>query len=253
MNPVGMKTRFYTVKDVARMAGVGIKTLHHYDDIGLLPPLGLSPAGYRLYGRPQIERLQQILFYRELGFPLKHINALIEGSGDRLADLRSHRTRLLDRQGRLGRLIATLERTIACTEGDLDMSEPELFEGFKSATEWNDALSAHNDHLKATYDADVPAVTDAGAMNDTAQRAVRFMSGMAAALRDGKAPGHDDVRALVGPHIAWLIEQGHLRDATGFVAQTQFFIDDDFHRGMLETQQTGLSYFLNAAARAYLN
>ncbi len=253
MDWVEMKMRFYTVKEVAQMAGVGIKTLHHYDAIGLLPPLGLSPSGYRLYGRPQIERLQQILFYRELGFPLKHINALIEGSGNRLTDLRNQRRRLLERQAQATRLIATLDRTIASIEGDSEMSEQDLFEGFKSAAEWNEALSTHNAHLKTAHDAEVPAVTDVTAMNDAGRRAASFMNAMAAALRDGKAPGHSDVRDLVEEHIAWMIEKGHLKDAAGFVPHSQFFIDDDFHRRMMENHQIGLSYFINAAARASLN
>lgn len=235
------------------MAGVGIKTLHHYDTIGLLPPLGLSPSGYRLYGRQQIERLQQILFYRELGFPLKHINALIEGSSDRLSDLRGQRIRLLQTQTHLTRLIATLDRTIASIEGDLEMSESELFEGFQSPEAWNAALSSHNAHLKKSYDADVPDVTDTSAMNDTARQAAHFMNAMAAALREGKPAGGEEVRGLVNSHVDWMIEQGHLKDAAGFIPHTQFFIDDDFHRTVMETHQTGLSYFINAAARANFN
>ncbi|GGB40658.1 hypothetical protein GCM10011409_17690 [Lentibacillus populi] len=63
----------YTVKEMAKFANVTIKTLHHYHKIGLLYPYKVSEAGYRLYGMKELERLQQILFYRELDFPLKEI------------------------------------------------------------------------------------------------------------------------------------------------------------------------------------
>lgn len=248
-----MKTALYTVKDVSRMAGVGIKTLHHYDAIGLLPPHGLSPSGYRLYGRQELERLQQILFYRELGFPLKAINPLIADSRGRLANLRSQRVLLVKRQQDLRQLIATIDRTIAGIEGGYPMPEQQLFEGLATTKDWNSALAEHNAHLKAEYGADIPAVEDVDEANAAARRAKAFMDAMSAALRDKKAPNHPDVRDLVGHHIAWLMEQGHLQDAHGFIAQTQFFIDDNFHRDVMENHQTGLSYFLNAAARAYID
>ncbi len=247
-----MKTALYTVKDVSRMAGVGIKTLHHYDAIGLLPPHGVSTSGYRLYGRPELERLQQILFYRELGFPLKDINPLIDDARGRLANLRSQRVLLVKRQQDMSRLIATIDRTIAGIEGGYPMPEQQLFEGFATTKDWNAALAEHNTHLKAEHDVDLPAVDDADKANDTARHAKAFMDAMSAALRDKKAPNHAKVRDLVAQHVAWLKEQGHVKDAQGFVTQTQYYIDDDFHRGVMENHQTGLSYFLNAAARAYI-
>ena len=68
----------YSVSQVAGLAGVTIRTLHHYDEIGLLSPSGRSAAGYRIYEGPDLERLQQILFYRELGFALEEIAAIVD-------------------------------------------------------------------------------------------------------------------------------------------------------------------------------
>lgn len=72
-----------TVKAVAELAGVSVRTLHHYDEIGLLKPAGQSAAGYRLYSQEDLERLQQILFFRELGFSLKEIRAILDSPGFR--------------------------------------------------------------------------------------------------------------------------------------------------------------------------
>jgi len=73
-----LRTAGYTVGRVADLSGVTIRTLHHYDEIGLLSPGGRSEAGYRIYENSDIERLQRILFYRELGFPLEEIATIVD-------------------------------------------------------------------------------------------------------------------------------------------------------------------------------
>jgi len=246
-----MENRVYTVKQVAVMAGVGIKTLHHYHAIGLLPPYGLSQAGYRLYGREQLERLQHIMFYRRLGFPLKDISNLIADQGDQLAGLRDQRARLLQQQADVARLVATIDRTIASVEGGHTVPDQDLFEGFHSEAEWNAALAHHNAHVKETYNADIPPVTDVAAMNDAAAQAAAFMNRMAGALRDRLKVDSAEVRDAIGAHLTWLTSAGHGGDAKSFVERTRYFLADDFHRDMLENHQTGLAYYLNAAAEAY--
>lgn len=66
-----------TVSQLARLAGVSVRTLHHYDELGLLRPSGRSEAGYRLYEQQDLQRLQQVLFFRELGFPLEEITRIV--------------------------------------------------------------------------------------------------------------------------------------------------------------------------------
>ena len=85
----------YTVKHVAKLPGVSVRTLHHYDGIGLLKPGTVGANGYRYYGRDELLRLQQILFHRELGFPLAEIARVLDAPDlDRAAALRRHRERL---------------------------------------------------------------------------------------------------------------------------------------------------------------
>src|SRR5215813_12307595 len=88
----GETTMAYTVKNLARMSGVSVRTLHFYDEVGLLKPAYLGANGYRFYEESQLLTLQQILFYRELGFELKQIKKILERPGfDRIAALQSHR------------------------------------------------------------------------------------------------------------------------------------------------------------------
>src|SRR3712207_5382439 len=97
----------YSVGQVADLAGVTIRTLHHYDEIGLLSPSGRSAAGYRIYEEPDLERLQQILFYRELGFTLKEISTIVSDPHiDALGHLRRQRKLL---SGRIKRLRAMVD------------------------------------------------------------------------------------------------------------------------------------------------
>jgi len=132
-----------TVKAVADLAGISVRTLHHYDEIGLLRPASQSAAGYRLYSREDLERLQQILFFRELGFSLKEIGEIIDSPGfDRRQALLAHREALQQRKARIERLIATVDRTLESMEREdaapMTRDEmKELFDGF-DATEYED-------------------------------------------------------------------------------------------------------------------
>ena len=121
----------YTVSEVARLAGVSVRTLHHYDAIGLLSPSSRSEASYRLYERADLERLQQILFFRELGFPLEEISRLMGAKAfDRGAALRMQRELLEERVGRLHGMIRAVDAALLALERGTTMSEQQMFEGF---------------------------------------------------------------------------------------------------------------------------
>ena len=120
-----------TVGEVAALARVTVRLLHHYDEIGLVSPSGRSDAGYRLYDDADLERLQQALFYRELGFALEDIRDLMTAPDfDRGAALREQR-RLLEEQGeRLHAMIEAVDAAIAAHEGGFAMNDEEMFEVF---------------------------------------------------------------------------------------------------------------------------
>lgn len=122
----------YTVNRLAKMAAVSTRTLRYYDEIGLLQPSRISSNGYRIYGRKEVDRLQQILFYRELGVPLEEIKRILSSEDfDGLAALESHLTALQARRKQLDLLIANVEKTIKAAKGEMIMSDIEKFEGFK--------------------------------------------------------------------------------------------------------------------------
>src|SRR5688572_19985660 len=121
----------YAVKQLAKLSGVSIRTLHHYDDIGLLKPARLGQNRYRYYEEPEVLRLQQILFHRELGFSLQEIVELLDRADfNRIEALRAHRARLEQQAQRYAELVRTIDRTIADLNGNRTMKHDELFNGF---------------------------------------------------------------------------------------------------------------------------
>ncbi len=121
----------YTVKQLSTLAGVTPRTLHHYDQIDLLKPESVGENGYRYYGEQSMLRLQQILFYRELGMPLDEIKRIMgRRDFDVLAALEDHKLELHKRITRLEHLIQTVEKTINHLKGETIMSPKGLFEGF---------------------------------------------------------------------------------------------------------------------------
>ncbi|MFF5923754.1 MerR family transcriptional regulator [Streptomyces flavochromogenes] len=125
----------YSVGQVSAFAGVTVRTLHHYDKAGLLSPSGRSHAGYRLYSDADLARLQQILFYRELGFALEEIVVILrDPQANALEHLRSRQRRLSEEIARLQQLAEVAERAIEVQQTGVSLSPQERFEVFGEIT-----------------------------------------------------------------------------------------------------------------------
>ena len=124
----------YTVKQLARLAGITSRTLHYYDEISLLKPAHIGQNGYRYYGAESVFRLQQILLYRELGLSLDAIRSILADPGfDLVSALEEHRAKLLLRVDDMKHVILTVEDTILHLKGKKEMSDKQLFEPFSEA------------------------------------------------------------------------------------------------------------------------
>lgn len=120
----------WTVGEVAHAAHVTVRTLHHYDEVGLLVPRSRSGAGYRHYDRSDLERLQRVLCYRRLGFSLDQIAELLDGETDALEHLHRQHALLREEAGRVQQMIATLEKTMEARQMGINLTPDELFEVF---------------------------------------------------------------------------------------------------------------------------
>src|SRR5215203_2244740 len=122
----------YTVKELSDLAGVTVRTLHYYDEIALLKPPTVNDNGYRFYDEAALLRLQQILFYRELGVGLLQIRDILDSpSFDLVTALQSHRTELAQRIDRLQHLMHTVDSTIMHLVGEVNVSDDQFFAGFE--------------------------------------------------------------------------------------------------------------------------
>ncbi|MCL2420833.1 MAG: MerR family transcriptional regulator [Defluviitaleaceae bacterium] len=145
----------YTINKLAKLAGISTRTLRWYDECGLLKPHRINSNGYRIYGQSEIDRLQQILFYRELGVELSEIGHILAAKEfDGLVAMQKHYDALCAKQKQLSSLIANVEKSIKAMKGEINMSDHEKFEGFKQNL-INDNEQKYGDEIRTKYGNDV--------------------------------------------------------------------------------------------------
>ncbi len=171
-----LNERLYSVKEVAKISGVSIRTLHVYDELGLLKPASRTESRYRLYGEEEMLRLQQILFYKELDFSLQDIKEILDSPDFNIVEaLAHHKQALLARQERLDTLLSTIDKTIFyLTQGDQTMAHQmtteELYEGLpkefatihrdEAQQRWSDAVKRSEAALRTMNKADFAKLKD---------------------------------------------------------------------------------------------
>ena len=121
----------YRIKEVAELAGVSVRSLHHYDEIRLLKPSNVTASGYRIYTDKELQRLQQILFFKELGFGLQEIKNILDSPNfDQREALTVQKQILIEKRDRLNAIIHTVENTLLSMNGGNQMSKKEMFDAF---------------------------------------------------------------------------------------------------------------------------
>jgi DNA-binding transcriptional MerR regulator len=139
-------TKHWKVSELAELAHVTVRALHHYDEIGLLVPSERTEAGYRLYSEGDLERLYQILLYRELGFSLEAIAQVIDGAAlARRAALRAQRDLLVEGRRRTDAVIRAVDRLLEFVEKEEKMSSEEIMDGFDAFADAPDGVRAHQE------------------------------------------------------------------------------------------------------------
>jgi DNA-binding transcriptional MerR regulator len=199
----------YTVNKLAKLSGVSVRTLHFYDQIGLLKPAYYGENNYRYYEEEQLLLLQQILFYRELGFPLNEIREFLRNeSFDKIKALTSHREILIKNLDRTQDLIKTIDDTIKHLRGDLTMKPKELYYGFDSEKQkehekylveqgivTQEFLDESHKKIKNWTDAEKNAFILEGE---------EIMKALIKALENNLSPSSDEVQTIMRQHYAWL-------------------------------------------------
>jgi DNA-binding transcriptional MerR regulator len=247
----------YTVQKLARLAGVSPRTLRYYDEIGILKPARISSSGYRIYGQAEIDQLQQILFYRELGVALEQIKDIItDPTFNGAKALREHREQLLDRRKQLDVLIANVEKTIASTEGRITMSDQEKFEGFKKQMiEENE--KKYGKEIREKYGEDAVNKSNQKVLNMTPEQhaevtrlADELKAVLAAAFEQGD-PAGELAQKAADLHRQWLCFYWGDYSKEAHAALAQMYVDDERFKAHYDADQPGTAEFLRDAIHIY--
>jgi DNA-binding transcriptional MerR regulator len=246
--------RDLTVKQLARASGVSVRTLHHYDEIGLLKPAYVGANGYRYYGRGEMLRLQQILFYREFGIPLKDVAALLDRPREEQIALLSEQRDLIAAEAKRKReIVRTIDRAIAEYKGERAMKNSELYQGLRPEKQ-----REHEAWLVGRYGARMQAEIERTKAHlggapaaDRMQELHDVEQALAERMREGAAPAAAEVRPLVERHRAWVASmwgrectpEAHAGLAGLYEAHPEF-------RQRYETIARGFTGWLAAAIRA---
>ncbi|KEZ48730.1 MerR family transcriptional regulator [Metabacillus indicus] len=234
------------VKEVADLTGISVRTLHHYDEIGLLVPDEVTESGYRIYSSENLETLQQILFFKELGFPLKKINEIISSpTFDRKEALELHRRMLLEKRKRLDQMIETVEKTIQHTKGEIEMSQKEKFKGFDFSHNpyEEEARKLYGD--KAVDEANQKAA----GMNQDMQERFNDLYRRLADVRH-TAPDSKEAQEAIGEWYTLLNEFGSY-SLDAFKGLGQLYIDDERFTKNIDKFGEGLAVFMRDAMAVY--
>ena len=199
-----------TVKQLAALSGVTVRTLHHYDEIGLLRPAAVGANGYRYYGRAEQLRLQRILFHRELGVPLGTIAELLNLEGDdQIGVLMHHRDKLVAERERYRDLIDTIDNTIAELRGEHPMTATDLYKGFSAEKQasyeawlierYGEPMRESIAHSKKSF-----AKMSAAEQQALTAQSEEVGQSLANALRQGVRPSSKALDGLLERHRAWV-------------------------------------------------
>lgn len=238
--------RTMKVKDVSKLTGVSVRTLHHYDDIGLLAPDAITEAGYRLYSDENLATLQQILFFRELGFPLKKIKELLDSpSFDRQEAFEIQRKMLIEKRKKLDDMIKTIEKTIQHGKGAYQMTNEEKFKGFdfsqnlyeqEARERWGDKAIEKSNKKVAQF----------GPAYEEEMNRIYFKL---AELRH-LSPESDEAQEAIGEWFAFLNEMGNY-SLEMFEGLGQMYVADERFTKNIDQFGEGLAVFMRDSMAAY--
>ncbi|MEX0763518.1 MAG: MerR family transcriptional regulator [Dehalococcoidia bacterium] len=243
----------YSVKAVADMAGVSIRALHHYDQIGLLKPASVSPSGYRQYTDADLERLQQVLFFRELGFGLKEIGKIVDSPAfDRKEALTMHRRLLVEKQRRIESLIRAVDQSIDAMEGKETMDRESMFGAFDESE-----IEAYREEARQRWG-------DTDAYRESTRRAARYgkadwtaiqsesdeINRALAGLMD-QDPASRDVQEWVGKWHRLINDRFYTCPPEMFRGLGDLYVEDARFTAFYDKYKPGLAAFLRSAMHAY--
>ncbi len=239
----------YTVKKLALMAGVSIRTLHLYDRMKLLVPSLRTQAGYRLYGEKELLRLQQILFYRELDIPLAEIRQILDQPHfDTVASLESHKKALTARLERMKKLIKTVDKTIFNLKEGIMLKHEELYDGLSRAQ-----AEAYRNEVIEKWGEDVVEKSEQQLRSMSKSELHQLKEDFIALNRQleackGLAPEEEEVQRLIARHYQFISHfWGSNPSAEAYTGLGELYVNDDRYTMNDGAPDPGFAAFLREA------
>jgi DNA-binding transcriptional MerR regulator len=246
-----MSAKSYTVSQVARIARITVRTLHHYDEIGLLVPSSRSASGYRLYSAADLQRLHQVLLLRQLGFPLEAIQQMLQDPAfDRKTALRAQRELLAGQIRNTEALIRAVDAQLEALEGGTEMDLEQMFDGSdpsqyedEARQRWGntDAYQVSMRRTKRYTKEDWSKIKSEGDA---------LMSALAQMLEAGRRPDEDEVADLAEQHRQHIGRWFYPCTHGAHAALAEMYVADPRFKATFEKYRAGLAEFVAEAIRA---
>lgn len=247
----------YTIKKLSLLAGISTRTLRYYDEIGLLKPARINTSGYRIYGKKEVDLLQQIMFYRELGVNLDTIkDILCSKNFNELEALNSHLLKLLAQKQQLDLLIANVTKTIEYKKGLINMNDNEKFEGFKKKL-IEDNEEKYGKEIREKYGDEQVDESNRKMLNMTREQYDRYKKLEQEVLDtlekafETKDPAGELAQKAADLHRQWLelTWPGYSKEAhAGLV---QMYVCDERFKTYYDKRKPGMAGFLRDAVLIY--
>lgn len=246
-----------SISKLAQLSGVSTRTLRYYDEIGLLTPERISRNGYRVYGQKEIDLLQQIMFYRELGVVLEEIKKIIYADDyEPLSALQKHLTDLQSKKDQIVCLIKTVEQTIAAAKGEIIMTNKEKFSGFKAKLV-EDNEKKFGQEIREKYgdgqiDASNAKLMGLSAVQyDHVESLSREINGSLKRAFDQGDPSSELAQKTCALHKEWICYFWSEYSKEAHLGLVQTYVDDPRFRAYYDAVAKGSADFLYQAMKIY--
>lgn len=240
----------YTVNQLAKLSGVSVRTLHFYDEIGLLKPAFYGDNHYRYYEEEQLLLLQQILFYRELGFPLLEIEKILHHSQfNKITALTAHKKILMESFDKTKKLIKTIEKTIAHLQGELIMTDKEFYYGFDSEKQKQHEKTLVEKGILTQEFLDECNAKIKTWSNEEKNAFIldleRILGELIVALQNDVQPSSKEVQSLMQQHYVWL-ERTWTPNKESYLGLIDLYKSPDFRKFYDERHPQLLDFMVKA-------
>jgi len=247
----------YTVQKLGRLAGVSTRTLRYYDEIGILKPARINSSGYRIYGQTEVDRLQQIMLYREMGVNLDTIKEIVTSKVfDETVALNDHLVKLLAQRQQIDLLIANVEKTIEYQKGSISMKDKEKFEGFKKKMV-EDNEQKYGKEIREKYGDEKVEASNKQILNMTQEQHAEFeklsqevLDTLETAFATGD-PAGELGQKTADLHRQWISFAWGSYNKEAHAGVAQMYVDDERFTAFYDKKQPGMAAFLRDAVMIY--